>query len=69
MEDEPLPVPIVALAGKNDHNVIIENVTLWMEYTTKSFKEYLLPGDHFFIKSHLEEVLNIIQDTIKEINT
>jgi len=68
MKDEPLPVPIIALAGKNDQNVIIENVALWMEHTTKSFKEYLLPGDHFFIKSHLEEVLNIIQDVIKETN-
>jgi medium-chain acyl-[acyl-carrier-protein] hydrolase len=68
MKYEPLPVPIIALAGKNDYNVIIENVALWMEHTTKSFKKYLLPGDHFFIKTHLREVLNIIQDVIKQNN-
>ena len=66
-EDKPLPVPIIALAGKDDSNVIIENVALWKEYTTKSFKEFLLPGDHFFIKSEFEAVLNIIKDAIKSI--
>jgi medium-chain acyl-[acyl-carrier-protein] hydrolase len=64
-EDTPLPVPITALAGQDDNNIIIENVALWNKHTTKNFKEYVLPGDHFFIKTECEAVLKIIKDVIK----
>jgi len=64
-EDIPLPVPIITLVGQGDSNIIIENVALWKKHTTKNFREYVLPGDHFFIKTECEAVLNIIKNVIK----
>lgn len=65
IEDDPLPIPIIALIGQEDSNVVIENVALWQKHTTKNFEEYVLPGDHFFIKSEFKTILNIIKDAVK----
>ncbi|WP_329391838.1 thioesterase domain-containing protein (plasmid) [Streptomyces sp. NBC_01351] len=46
----PLPVPILAVAGREDPLVTPEVVAGWARWTTGPFAHRTLPGGHFFVR-------------------
>ena len=64
----PLACPITALGGLSDDTFDSQDLLKWQEQTNTSFEYTLLPGDHFFIKSSYQEVINIVNKVLyKEI--
>ena len=66
--ESPLACPIMALGGLNDDKFDFQDLLKWQEQTTALFQYELLPGDHFFIKSSYQKVINIVNKILyKEI--
>ena len=66
--EPPLACPIMALGGLNDYTFDSQDLLKWQEQTTALFQYELLPGDHFFIKSSYQKVINIVNKILyKEI--
>lgn len=62
--EEPLTYPITALGGLSDDTFDSEDLLKWQEQTSSLFEYDLLPGDHFFIKSSYQEVINIVNKVL-----
>lgn len=60
----PLPCPIIALGGMNDRRVAAEDLEGWGEHTSGRFALKLLPGDHFFLLSEGETLLQILSQEL-----
>ncbi len=58
----PLACNLIVLGGKKDNAVSIASLEAWKTHTTSAFKLHLFPGDHFFIKSYLSDVLQVINE-------
>lgn len=56
-----LPVNITAISGCHDSTVLEADMKEWSRYTCKNFSHFSLEGDHFFIKSAQEKLLDIIK--------
>jgi surfactin synthase thioesterase subunit len=57
---EPLDCPIVAFAGSTDPLGPECDVAAWAEHTSARFAIRVLPGDHFFIRSERERLLDLV---------
>ena len=58
-----LKTPIYALMGSDEkYKAEIDN---WKRFTTASFQQQILKGDHFFIHDHPKGIADIIKLTIK----
>ena len=66
LRERPFSFPITALGGLKDDTFNCEDLLKWKEQTTCSFKHYLLPGDHFFIKSSYKQVIEIVNQILFE---
>jgi medium-chain acyl-[acyl-carrier-protein] hydrolase len=64
--EEALPCNIVAIHGREDSTVEEENILEWKYHTAYNFRYFSTSGDHFFIKSAQNEVLNIIIQSLRE---
>jgi medium-chain acyl-[acyl-carrier-protein] hydrolase len=64
--DEKLPLfcDLIALGGTEDHIVKPHNIEKWQSYTAANFNYHLLPGDHFFVKTQQQNVLEILSRTM-----
>lgn len=51
-EDQPLPVPIYAYGGRDDHQVSTAHLDAWRAQTTGSFALRMFPGGHFYLRSN-----------------
>lgn len=51
--------PIVAVMG--DQEEPSDEIGNWKNFTSKGFKSYLLPGNHFFIHDHPFDLMQIIK--------
>ncbi|MET8833281.1 thioesterase domain-containing protein [Micromonospora sp. NPDC004540] len=58
---EPLPVPIVAFAGRDDRAVTREQNAAWVEHTAAGFTLHELAAGHFFLHDRLAELLAFIR--------
>jgi medium-chain acyl-[acyl-carrier-protein] hydrolase len=58
---KPLPCPITAFGGLDDHGVRSEKLDGWRAVTSGTFTRRLLPGDHFYLKDQRPLVLEAIQ--------
>jgi len=66
--EPPLSCPITALGGLNDDTFDSQDLLKWHEQTSSLFEYELLSGDHFFIKSSYQKVINIVNKILyKEI--
>lgn len=65
-EEQPLDVPIVALAGDADPGAPPAAVDAWREETTKTFRCHIVSGDHFFVDSERPTVLSHVRNAINE---
>jgi surfactin synthase thioesterase subunit len=50
----------VLCAGDEDAEVSPQEVEAWREHTTRTASLRLFPGDHFFLRSHRELLLQTI---------
>lgn len=64
-----VPCPIVALGGQDDEFLSEQSLTSWHSLTNSGFSSKLLPGGHFFLHSHPEQLLAAIRNEIECINT
>jgi medium-chain acyl-[acyl-carrier-protein] hydrolase len=58
--EEPLECPISAFGGLEDREASSAELTAWREQTTSIFDLRMLEGDHFFLKSQREIILEAI---------
>ncbi|MEU7951251.1 thioesterase domain-containing protein [Micromonospora chalcea] len=58
---EPLPVPIVAFAGRTDRAVTRDQNAAWAEHTAAGFTLHELDGGHFFLHDRLPELAALIR--------
>jgi medium-chain acyl-[acyl-carrier-protein] hydrolase len=66
-EEAPLDAGISAFGGLGDEDVTREDVEAWKENTRGRFRMRMLPGDHFFINSGKELVLESVARDLAEI--
>ena len=52
----PLPVPITAFDGLQDHTIAPGNVGQWASYTSCAFSNVPIMGDHYFVASRHRQV-------------
>jgi len=66
-EGPPLPVPISVYGAPNDIRANREELQGWEKHTTdfRGLKEF--PGEHFFIQTHRDEVLEVLRRDLESI--
>jgi medium-chain acyl-[acyl-carrier-protein] hydrolase len=67
--EAPLDAGISAFGGLGDEDVTREDVEAWKENTHGRFRMRMLPGDHFFINSGKDLVLESVSRDLAEIAT
>jgi medium-chain acyl-[acyl-carrier-protein] hydrolase len=60
-----LDCPISAYSGASDHDVRDDHLNAWQEHTTSQFSTRQFPGDHFFVQSSEQPLVECI---VNEIN-
>ncbi len=60
----PLTCPITAFGGELDPTVSEPELAAWHEQTSKTFKLNMLPGDHFFLHSKQDLLLQIVAQNL-----
>jgi surfactin synthase thioesterase subunit len=56
--------PVSVLTGENDLGIPLESAKSWGDFFTQEINVHIIPGDHFFINSHREIVLEKINSII-----
>jgi len=62
VERPPLHCPIVAFCGDADEHAGSSTLQQWRRYTGTRFELHLIPGDHFFIRSHELDLLPLVRE-------
>jgi surfactin synthase thioesterase subunit len=65
-EEQPLDVPIVALAGVADADAPPSAVDAWRHETTQAFRSHAVPGGHFFVASERSTVFALVRAVLDE---
>jgi len=58
--DDPLSCPITAFGGEQDSRVSLASLSAWRDQTRGSFMLNILPGNHFFLHSQQQLLLQAI---------
>jgi medium-chain acyl-[acyl-carrier-protein] hydrolase len=58
--EEPFACRISTYGGLEDPETTRDRLSAWREHTTGTFTLRMLPGDHFFIYSHRQLVLQTV---------
>ena len=66
-QESALDVPITAFGGLNDHEVTEEMIAAWREQTSGSFRLCMMPGDHFFVNSAQQRILDIVSQELNKL--
>jgi medium-chain acyl-[acyl-carrier-protein] hydrolase len=66
IEEAPLDCPISAFSGLQDEVVLTASLGAWCEQTFSKFQLHTFPGNHFFLKSKQQEILQVISQTLLE---
>lgn len=59
-EEEPLPVPITAVVGRQDELVDAADVGAWREHTSARFDVRALLGGHFFLRDDAADAADLV---------
>ena len=62
--EEPLECPISVFGGLQDLKVSSNYLTPWREHTRMAFSQHMFPGNHFFLQSSQELLLQAISDDL-----
>lgn len=65
-QEEPLECAISAFCGMQDSEASYDSMQAWQEQTRSSFRIRMLPGDHFFLRSHQTLLLQAISQDINK---
>lgn len=60
VEEDPLPVPVVAIAGADDPDTPPELMAGWARHTSAGYTRVVLPGGHFFLHDKLADLVAVI---------
>jgi medium-chain acyl-[acyl-carrier-protein] hydrolase len=60
----PVRIPILAIGGDADPSVPLSGLKAWSNKTTAHFTHQVFPGDHFFVRQHLADVLDTLREFI-----
>ncbi|MHC0431802.1 thioesterase II family protein [Streptomyces sp. O3] len=52
----PLGCPVAAFAGADDPLFAVADIAAWARFTTEPFTLHVVPGGHFFLHSHEEQL-------------
>ncbi len=66
---EPLPCPILALGGQDDERIGEDDLGSWRGATAVTFQAQMLPGTHFFVRTHASAVLASVATFLDELAT
>lgn len=66
-DEAPLPCPISAFGGWRDPLTSRESLEAWRSHTAAQFSLRMLPGDHFFLNSQRQLLLNMISAEIQQL--
>jgi surfactin synthase thioesterase subunit len=58
--DSIVSIPIHCISGTEDSQVDAHSLNQWAAYTMKKYTEDLFPGGHFFIKSHMCQIAELL---------
>ncbi len=58
--ERPLSCPIVAFGGSDDPHTSRERMESWASQTSSRFKSIYFPGDHFYLNSAKDEIVQSI---------
>ncbi|GAB3833043.1 thioesterase II family protein [Dactylosporangium cerinum] len=58
--------PIVAILGTEDPRVSLSDAQAWESHTTGKFDLHTLPGNHFYINGHLDELRALVRSGLDE---
>ncbi|WP_113700762.1 thioesterase II family protein [Nonomuraea lactucae] len=64
---EPLACPLVVLGGEGDRETG-ERLTAWGRYTTGPCRVRTFPGDHFYFRERLDDVLRHLATSLDELS-
>ena len=62
--DTSLSSPVTAFAGELDPVVQEAAVAAWADHTSGPFRFHRIPGDHFFLAEHREQILGILSRSL-----
>lgn len=64
--EPPLNIPITALGGLGDKEVLESDLDEWENHTTQSFRKAMFTGGHFYLwdPEQEPEVLQLVRDTL-----
>lgn len=62
--DFQLDIPITSLVGEED-TVSIYDILEWEKHTASEFSHLVFTGDHFYINSHIKQIVDIIDSKLK----
>jgi medium-chain acyl-[acyl-carrier-protein] hydrolase len=67
-EEAPLDAGISAFGGLGDPDVTREDLEVWKDHTRGRFRMRMLPGDHFFLNSGKDLVLESVSRDLAEVS-
>ena len=62
--EAPLNCPLILYAGRQDTEVLPQEVEAWSEHTTQTARLRIFPGDHFFLRSDRDLLLRAITSVL-----
>lgn len=62
-----LDCPMTVYGGTQDEHVSLEDYEAWQAQTTGPFKLKMFEGDHFFIHSHQQQLLQTLADELDQV--
>lgn len=63
----PLICPITAFGGQQDYKINLNSLQAWRHQTTAEFSMQMFPGDHFFIDSAQQFLLQALSEKLYQI--
>jgi medium-chain acyl-[acyl-carrier-protein] hydrolase len=66
-DDAPLRCRITAYGGLEDRAVTREALLRWQQHTQSQFSLHMLPGDHFFLRSATQPLLELLRPELLRI--
>jgi surfactin synthase thioesterase subunit len=63
-EGEPLTCPITTFVGSADPVVTADAMAAWKQHTSASFATHTIAGDHFFLTSNRDTLIQIARDIL-----
>jgi medium-chain acyl-[acyl-carrier-protein] hydrolase len=67
-EEEPFDLALSAFGGLGDEEVTREDVEGWRQHTRGRFRMRMLPGDHFFVHSAKDLILEAVARDLAEVS-